>query len=462
MSLLQSAFADRHPAIFAPPSKRLRAVLGAVYLGVGGLVVHSARATPSLEWMKLYTLEDFRGLSDVGVFLGELHTGIPPLLAFLEIVSYLATGGSGLTSVVLYQLTLLIAFGLPFLVFPRTTLECGLSFVLCLVFLTATRVVTAPNPLVYDALLPALVLGFVAVIEVARRRPEGAGTTLLLGLGGLLLASAELTRPFALLLLPVLLLYAGLALGGLKRPLVAVLVPVVLLSGGWHLKLLVAHEGQLLWSSHGGFNLYRLWKQEIDEWPSFTKTPHWWRGSPEPTRLRGSGEWRSLQLNTANHAERSVALSRTVVAHVLTHPLSSAQLVGGQTLTLLRPRTSLLRQDPKGPVILVYRALTPLAGAWFGVNALLLASLGLRRSGRTVFARPETALLLCGWLCIGFLSMGESGEEARLVVSVLPFMAALPRIAFGPASEGPGSPPGESSGRGLWDPVRRSRKIPDE
>ena len=66
------------------------------------------------------------------------------------------------------------------------------------------------------------------------------------------------------------------------------------------------------------------------------------------------------------------------------------------------------------------------ASATWGVWLLV------RRRRLVCLARPEAPLIVAAVGSIAILAAGEIGEEARLIVSVLPFLAALPR-AWGQA-----------------------------
>jgi hypothetical protein len=248
----------RSPARQVPAWLRWSAA--AVFVILAWRLVADAEAIPAMGWMSVYRMEDFETASDAWLFFSQLRTGIPPFLAFLEVASHLVLGSTALIDVHLYRVGLVLAFTLPFLAFAATRLEFVFSLAISLVFLWSTLIVTQPNPQLYDVLLPLFFLLFALCLRKARlRAARGRSALGYAALAGFFLSMAELSRPFVLLILPFFFIAAYQFLRGApKRCLAAFLLPLVLLSGGWHLKLGLLNDGQVIWSSHGGFNLYRV------------------------------------------------------------------------------------------------------------------------------------------------------------------------------------------------------------
>jgi hypothetical protein len=413
--------------LLRPPSRRFVCVLLGLYTAAGAYVVRDASGSPAVRWMDFYRFEDFGSAADAWRFFAELRTGIPPLLAALEVTEYLATGDAWLTDVLLYRAGMLLAFALPLVAFRRTGLECLASFGLCLLFLVCARIVGSPNPQIYDPLLPLFLIGPLLLLHAARRSPGRALP--LAAAAGTGLALAELSRPFVLVLLPGLVAWGLLALRALpRRSLVAFLAPLVLLSGGWHAKLALAHDGQLFWSNHGGFNLYRAWEHEVVGWPEYAGKQLWiFESRARDGEFQGSGKFHSWGWNSQSHADRSQELTGALLRHLSREPASSARYAVGRVAELLRPKLRVGKGAPLGRLARPYRLFVRLAAAFLGANLLLLL-LRLARGPRVEsLASLEAAWILTACGLIVFLAVGDKGEEGRFVISVLPFLAALPR-----------------------------------
>jgi hypothetical protein len=235
---------------------------------------------------------------------------------------------------------------------------------------------------------------------------------------------AELVRPFVLALLPVFLLSAYLRLR--QRPrrfFLALLVPLCLFSGVWHLHLALAH-GQVLWTNHSGFNLVRAWPQTPLRSDDFIEEVH-----NQPVAER---RWPNL--NTEEHFVNSKMLQRAVLDYVVTHPRAALSNAFARILDFVTIPTSTNRhlaqprRPPEHPLLRVYRLVA------FGSFLFLFGNLGLlvwyaiKARGRCflLLADAENVLLLTAFLSLLALSLGEAREEARLVLSLLPFLAAYP------------------------------------
>lgn len=413
-------------ALGRPPPRRLLLLLLAVHTAIGAWIVRGAEAHPALQWMAFYRFADFQGFGDAWQFFAELRTGIPPALAALEVTEYLLTGDAWLTDVVLYRVGLILAFALPVVAFRRSTLQTLGAFGVSLLFLASARIVGSPNAQLYDPLTPLFLMGGLLALDAARRRPRAA--VVLAACAGFSLSMAELSRPFVLVLLLPLVAWGLLALRGLPpRCRVAFLLPMLLLSGGWHAKLWLVNDGQVLWSNHGGFNLHRAWGDRVEGWPDYVGTPAWViERPPRPDRaFRGSGRWFLFRWNTRSHAERSRELTRAFLAHVVREPLDSAVHAAQRMGVLLLPKLRVGKGAYLGSLRTPYRWGVRLTALML-LAALCALVFRLARHRRLEqLASLEAAWIPTAWSLIFFLAVGERGEEARFVISVLPFLAAL-------------------------------------
>ena len=261
---------------------------------------------------------------------------------------------------------------------------------------------------------------------------------------------AELSRPYILMMLPLLILCTYQALKHLPRKyFVCFVLPILLLSGGWHAKLLILHNGQIIWSNHGGYNLQAGWMPVVKEYPPLLNeddmndegnipgfagtapwpTPSMTKGNP---RLLADGRWANL--NTVNHSRNSRVLAKHTIKHIIRHPMQSTAHMLRRTAVVLKPRTKMWegepewKYDPKHPILHVYRPSVWICSAFLILNAVFLGIYILRTRNLRVLALPESPLLIVTCLSILFIAAGHPGEESRYIVSILPFFAALPRV----------------------------------
>lgn len=415
----------RLAALAAPVVPRARAVWTAAFIGVGAWLVRDAVATPSTEWMFLFRLTDFERADYAFDFFRQLHTGIPPFLAAVEIGFQLLFDAPTLVSGPWYRAAVLLAYTLPFCAFARSRVAFAASLATSLVFVWALASRADPWPdWSYGVFFPLFLLGAIACAQAARKRrgPEGPAAWLCFGAGALL-AMAELSRPFVLLILPFLALcFYRMLRPFSRRSAIALLAPFLILSGGWHAKLLIAHEGQLLWSNHGGFNLYRSWEKVVTPWPDFVGQPGWLQELPVDQPVRGTGRYRFLNWNSTPHSEKSRALTRSVAAWALRHPFSAAAHGAHRVQALLAPKG-----QHTGVIAILYGVLLPTTGLWLLANAAWLGVCLVRDRSLARLGHAHGCLIVASTLTLGFASIGETGEEARLATHLLPLLACLPR-----------------------------------
>jgi hypothetical protein len=288
-----------------------------------------------------------------------------------------------------------------------------LSFVLGVVFLTGAVESHRLNPQAYDVHLPFLLLLFVVALDLFPSAKRPRSQRILAALCGVSLAMAELTRPFMVYLLPLLMLPAvGLMRG--QRCLLYFFLPLILLSGTWHAHLAIRHH-QLVWSNHAGFNLSKAWPM-VDA-PALVEERN---DAPLQPGRRSN-------LNTDEHSENSRRLTRAVLAYVITHPVDA-------TRNALRRLYALLYEVPifyrvagtpevNAPF---YRGFIRVCSLWWLVNLLALSLSILRRRAPAAWATGAASLTIAMTGLIFFLAVGELGEAFRFVLSILPLFAALP------------------------------------
>jgi hypothetical protein len=375
-------------------------------------------ATSSVTWMRMLDLESFRSAGDVWTYLINLRTGIPPVLSALELLWWVQFRDLTLFTTVLYPITVALAFTLAVMLQPAR-LPHRVALVLIGVFLANRGAeVHVGNPANYDPLFALLLLGYFLLINAWERRRHPVW----LAAAGLCLSLLELTRPFMIFLLPLFLLVEGhrSLLGAPRRgrALAAFLLPVVALSGGWHLHLYLAHDHQITWTNISGYNLQRAWEDfdpEIGVVQQLAELP------------RNGELW--ADLNTTEIYEKSEELKRMIIGKIRENPAGAAAHVVDRLATFVSSPTRIYDNDPQGLGIEIYRklvsALVLLLPAYVAVSAIALVR---RRQWPWLDRR--------WWLAASTLSvailvtLGEQGEEARFLFTILPMLLAVAGFAL--------------------------------
>lgn len=402
----------------APPTRRgLAAILIATFIAIACWIVRDAVGEPSINWMKIYRAADFPDVGSTLAFLMETRLPLPPVLTLAELLNHAWNGTTELVTVWVYRFCLVAAFALALWRARRSTARLLISCALALVFLVATTVIHPAGPWVYDLLLPTLLLGFFAFFD--RMEPERPSTTAAL-LAGICLTLAELTRPYMIVLMPILLLGAALRLRRLPvTASIAFLVPVLLLSGGWHLHQYLDF-GQVAWSNHGGYNLLNAWP--MIEVPALL---------PEANLPQAPG--RTPNFDTATHGENSRRLVAAVLSYLAENPVRGTTHMIERLAYLLSAPTMFFKQYPEHWILPVYQIAARYAGLYVLVAAAAVAAGMLLRPGNAgaVLSDGDNLLLLTTAAMIGILAIGDHGEEARFLLSALPLLAAVPKPQLG-------------------------------
>jgi hypothetical protein len=396
--------------------------LAAVFVLIALPLVQTASAARTIRWMNIFRASDFPTLGDAARFLAELRVPIPPAIGLLEILNYQLDGTTTLVSETLYRASLVLVY-LAALALARTTLARLLStFSIAVVFLWSTVLIHPGNAQVYDVLFPCAFLAWAFFLTEMRRAHSKRKQALFALAAGFFLSMAELTRPFVILLLPLLLLGSGLALATAlpkskeqRNALLAMFfLPVLIFSGSWHAHLLSRH-GQLSWTNHSGFNLQRAWK--MAPLPTFV---------PEPGRSPLSPD-RWANLNTAEHAENSRRLQRSVLDYIAANPAHALVNIWDGWVSLLTPQTAIYDHRPDHAVLSVYRLLVWFTALWLGVQLIRLGRHAVRMGGSRLrlLAEPENLVLLSATAFLWIVTIGDRLEEARFLLSLAPLLATL-------------------------------------
>ena len=384
--------------------------------------VGSLSAFSATYWMQMFSFQDYPSSEELYAYLIELRTGIPPLLSALEIYSFNTWGDNTWIFEVLYQYGLITLCVLPIFFsnfrWPQLLWCMGASILL----LRAIAKIHPGNPQYYDVLLPVFLMVYLLSSEASFffRGKKWLGIFPAL-IAGIFLGFSELTRPFMLALLPLLLAYNFFHYLQNRQyiSLTAFLLPVLLISGGWHAKLLYFNHGQVIWSNSSGTNLYRAWSGFVDNEALSQELQ-------EETPPLLYGRWQNL--NTQIHYENSELRKRYVIEGVLRQPGKALGHLWKKTLRFTEPQTAIYSHNPTGWDITLYKLL--IKGLFMLFPLLVIRWLWqVIHSPKQFFHRDGVILLVTGFISLMPI-IGESGEEARFVVSVAPFLVICGLIAM--------------------------------
>lgn len=392
------------------------------------LSVGEAVGISATEWMRVYSYRDYHNWHDIFLYLRDLRTGIPPVLSFVEVSSWKLFQSVTWITEDVYRLGIILAVVLPGFFAKRRIWATILAIALGLLMFHSILIVHPGNPQLYDVWLPVFILlGFIFTqLSLSTSKPKL--TVALAILGGFFFSMAELARPFMIALFPILIAICGYQYvkAKKKRLFLFYLIPILLFSGGWHLKLLIYNQGQVIWSNHGGTNLFRAWMPLVDQEELNKELQQ------EAPPLNDYG-WALNNINTQIHAENSSARSRAVIKGIAAQPLEALKMFAEKVEFFTRPRTDMYDHNPQDAILAWYR---------FAVRTLyiLLAILLIRsvvkvfKDWRYVFSW-EFALLFTTFFLTLMPVIGEAGEEARFIVAVLPFLLVTGNIGAAWISE---------------------------
>ncbi len=426
-------------------TSRERWLGAAAFTVFGFIIVRNMEARPAVEWMVSYRTTDFQSWRDFWVFMKQSRSGISPILAALEIPAQLAFGDTAIVTRYLYRICFVAAFIVPWFALARSRIQFWLSFVTCIVFLSSASkiAVVGGSQQGYDVEFPlTLLLGIYFTARAARATTRRAMCLLAVAAGSCMTAM-ELLRPFGTIVLIALILYATLLfLPRRKLALLAMMLPILAVSGTWHLKLFLLNDGQLVWSNHAGYNLMSAWGGLFDDkFEVEILTPQQVEVLSHQEFV-GTGDWSVTRIDSDGFAIASRARAKAVREYILGHPAESLRHMWHGYVRLFEPKIiiySLINRKsvedrlppeyhPKGPEITLYPYLVWATTAWAFINLMLLPVAVLIRRSAGVLRLPESAILVSAAI-ISFLTvLGDRGEEARFLFSLLPLLAVYPSL----------------------------------
>lgn len=364
-------------------------------------------------WMNIFNFDPFTTWGGIWDYFVNLRTGVPPAISALEVICYKLVGTYNPITRQFYRFALILMIMLPLAFTKRTLRDYVIHFGLSWIMLLALIKVVMGNPQIYDVLLPVFVMLFLWFLVRTECNDHRRDRQLwLMACAGFFLSMAELSRPFMIALVPILV---GIVLYRLrKKPytFIPFLLPILLLSGGWHAKLLAQH-GQLIWSNHSGANLVGAWAPLLDH-----KALEASLEPEEPPLIVNQWTWDNI--NTDVHSRNTAKQKAAVFAAISAQPGKAWDRFLQKMATFTEPQVGMYSYEPEGWEIDAYRWIVHL-GFWL-LGFLLLRSVWmLIKDWKYVFS---TEAMLVG--TTAFLTLmpviGESGEEARFLVSVVPLL----------------------------------------
>lgn len=381
-----------------------------IFIIIGIILVRSSASEDSITWMYIYQVSDFTSIGEISNYIKNLRVPIPIVISLAEIIDYNIFGNTHLITVYSYRLALIFSFVLSIYMASSSDWKIKASFVLSVVFLWSAVIIHPGNPQTYDIFFPFFIMLHIFFLDMAVSRSfSSTKLALICFASGFFLTMAELTRPFVFFLLPLLIFTGYQAMKSFRiNYFIYFLIPVVIFSGGWHLHLAL-HFGQATWTNHSGFNLYRAWPKV--KLPPLVEEIH---NQPlKPDR------WPNL--NTAEHYENSRRIQKAVVKYIVIHQKKCFKKIG----LFFIAKTGIYSYQPHHVIFWVYKPFVFIALSWLTLN-MLLVGIACVKHGISVLGVPKNVLIIIAVSYIIFSAIGEAGEEARFLISILPLIASLP------------------------------------
>jgi hypothetical protein len=134
-------------------------------------------------------------------------------------------------------------------------------------------------------------------------------------------------------------------------------------------------------------------------------------------------------LNTDIHQLNSELLKKAVLKYWVQHPVDSFVNFSERVNVLLSGPTNIYQHAPSSAIFIFYKRMVAITSGIVLLSSLVFAvNFLFSMAGRKVKFHPDNYLVaLILFLCLIF-SLGERGEEARFLLSILPLLATLPII----------------------------------
>ncbi len=372
--------------------------------------------------MNIYVVEDFANHSwaDIGLFLLQNKLPLPPVIVFFELATYKIFGSTYLVTVLLYKFAFIAPYVIVLSLANTTVRRLWVVFFVSCLFLFCAITIHRGNPQAYDVFLPCLLMLFLYCARQGVRATSQASKLKYAALAGSFLSLAELTRPFMIYLVPfliVLMLLSYRAHGKSVRSklMLGFLMPIILISGSLHLSLYINHQ-QLNFSNHAGFNLHRAWSRLVPV-PALLEEPKLVQSNPD--------RWENF--NTKEHQLNSQRMQHAIFKHWLAQPIQSLSFGINLLRDFMSAPTAIYAHKPTSLFLQSYQLLYQLLSAVLLLSCVIViyGVVFLSKNKVQDLIRVDNVIILLGSSLIMIFAISEKAEEARFVISTLPFVAAL-------------------------------------
>ena len=353
----------------------------------------------------------------------ELRVPIPPVLGLAEIISIKTTGTTEIITNYFYKISLISSYLIAIFLAQKSKSRLIISALVSIVFLYSTIQIHPGNPQLYDVALPFFFLLYVLLLKQATKNDNmSRGKALFLALfSGFCLSMAELSRPFVIYIMPLLIVLGYFKFkenNYYKYQYLFFLTPIILFSGIWHLHLFFNLD-QITLSNHSGFNLIRAWNIDQDNIAML---------SENPPPIEGGGGGRNI--NTAIHNENSKTLQKAVLEYWVNHPKTTFFRMLERVNDLLSAKTRIYGHKPTSKIFSLYKLIVQITSSILIVSFIQLTIQAFKYSSLKPLiqslTRPDTLIILFALYCLLILSIGDAGEEARFLITILPLLATIP------------------------------------
>ncbi|MEO5766964.1 MAG: hypothetical protein ABIS92_01310 [Polyangia bacterium] len=404
-------------------------LLGLLQALIGIHALRFSTSVSSLEWNLLFNVAEFDSLTKVRGFFANLMVPIPPALALLEIVTQSLTGTNDFVIRTVYKVSIIGAYlGALALAYPRTG-RMLVTFFVSLLFMLSTVYIHPGNPQLYDTVFPFLVMLFLVLLNAALvEQTHQWRRALPLAAAGLCLSLLALTRPFANILVVAVVVCLARRLPGPRRHTVIFALCAAVLCVPWQIYVLARH-GQVGISNNGGFNLHHAWSMV-----------------PPPPLVSENASPPYRGANNPMHIVNANRFQAAILRYAVTHPAESLANIAHRVAVMTEGRTVIMdsRLQPRQQLLRVYQLVVRFLALLLLYAAaqapVRWAREWIRRrrqvsQQRDAFPTPPThitTVLLVGITAgsLIFLALGEAGEEARFLISLLPMLAVTPRLSI--------------------------------
>lgn len=145
------------------------AVFAFAQWGINRLHHFNIQAVPAFRWMNIFNNEDVDTWPEIGTYLWELRTGIPPLISLGEILSRKWGGDWTFMTKSVYRYAIVLMLVLPVFFIRRRWWLVLLWGGGAVVFLESIILIHPGNPQLYDVILPPLILLYLLLTRASAR-----------------------------------------------------------------------------------------------------------------------------------------------------------------------------------------------------------------------------------------------------------------------------------------------------